>query len=203
MAKRKVKKETSIGRLILEFAILFVVVIVGTQLLTRYVLSKDVVQGTSMQPTLEDGDRLYSLRTKKVTRDSIVVIDAPDQPGQLYIKRVIGMPGDSVEMKDDTLYVNGKVQAQPYLTDAFTKKEIKRYATAQGVADNAIKFTYDFNIATLASTKSATVPAGTYFVMGDNRLVSHDGRDFGFIKADKIESVVVWRYWPLNKMTLY
>jgi signal peptidase I len=197
------KQKSSALRSTIELIVLFLVVILGTQLLMHYVLSKDIVQGTSMQPTLEDGDRLYSVRNKAVRRNNIVVIDAPDKPGQLYIKRVIGMPGDTVAVKSGTLYINGKKQNQPYLKTKFMQNELKAYAAQQGVAVGSLQFTTDFNIATLASTQSKTVPKGEYFVMGDNRLVSHDGRDFGFIAKDKVQSVVVWRYWPLNKMKIY
>ncbi len=197
------KEKNSFVRSTIELVVLFLVVILGTQLLMRYVLSKDIVQGTSMQPTLENGDRLYSVRNKAVHRNNIVVIDAPDKPGQLYIKRVIGMPGDTVAVKSGKLYVNGKVQAQPYLKSSFMQKELRAYASQQGVTVDSLQFTNNFNIATLASTQSKRVPKGEYFVMGDNRLVSHDGRDFGFIAKDKIQSVVVWRYWPLTKMKVY
>ena len=197
------KEKSSAMRSAIELIVLFLVVILGTQLLMHYVLSKDIVQGTSMQPTLENGDRLYSVRNKAVHRNNIVVIDAPDKPGQLYIKRVIGMPGDTVAVKSGKLYINGKVQTQPYLKSSFMQKELNAYAAQQGVAAGSLQFTPDFNIATLAATQSKTVPQGEYFVMGDNRLVSHDGRDFGFIAKDKVQSVVVWRYWPINKMKIY
>ncbi|MCX2455868.1 signal peptidase I [Lacticaseibacillus nasuensis] len=182
-------------RFIIEVVVLFAAVIIGVQLLMHFVISKDVVQGTSMQPTLEDGDRLYSARHHSIDRNDIVVIDAPDKPGELYIKRVIGMPGDTVAVKHEKLYINGKQTKEPYLKSKFMAQEM--------TAQNSTYFTYDFSLQTLQSTHRATVPKGAYFVMGDNRLVSHDGRDFGFIAKNKIQSVVVWRYWPLNKMKIY
>ncbi len=200
---KKASKMNETVKWLLEMVVIILVVLVGTKLLMNHVVSKDVVQGTSMQPTLENGDRLYSLRNKSIHRNDIVVIDAPDQPGQLYIKRVIGMPGDTVAVQDDKLYINGKETKEPYLKASFMKQEMKTYAAQQGIDLNSLKFTYDFDIATLPSTKSKTVPKGSYFVMGDNRLVSHDGRDFGFIKKSKVQSVVVWRYWPLNKMKIF
>ena len=105
----------SVLRTILEFLVLFIVIFFATQLLMKYVVSKDVVQGTSMQPTLENGERLYSVRVMQPKRNDIVVINAPDRPKSLYIKRVIGMPGDTVSAKNDKLYVNGKAIAEPYL----------------------------------------------------------------------------------------
>ena len=190
-------------RFIIELILVVAVAIGAATFLKQYVLSKDIVSGTSMQPTLENGDRLYSIRTLSVKRNAIVVIEAPDRPGQLYIKRVIGLPGDTVESRNGVLYVNGKKQAQPYLQSAFMKSEIKTWADQQNIDPSLIKFTNDFNIATLPATKHKIVPAGQYFVLGDNRLVSHDGRDFGFISKNKIESVVVWRYWPLDQMRFF
>lgn len=193
----------SVLRTILEFLVLFIVIFFATQLLMKYVVSKDVVQGTSMQPTLENGERLYSVRVMQPKRNDIVVINAPDRPKCLYIKRVIGMPGDTVSAKNDKLYVNGKAVAEPYLNRKFARTEINQWASQQGLDSSTIKFTNDFNIKTLSSTKSAKVPAGKYFVMGDNRLVSHDSRDFGFVDKSKIQSVVVWRYWPLNRLKIF
>jgi len=197
------EKKSNPVRTAVEFIVLLVVIMFGTYFIVNNVVSKDIVSGTSMQPTLEDGDRLWSLRHRGIKRNDIVVIHAPDREGELYIKRVIGMPGDTVESKNDVLYVNGKKQAQPYLKSSFMKTEIASWAQQQNVDPSSIKFTGDFNIATLPSTKRKTVPAGHYFVMGDNRLVSHDGRDFGFISKSKVQSVVAWRYWPLNKMKFY
>ena len=192
---------------ILQFVLLFGTVLIATLLIMRFVISKDVVQGPSMEPGLESGDRLISLRLKKPKRNDIVVLYAPKSdnpaPGELYIKRVIGMPGDTVESKNDKLYVNGKQVKQNYLSQKFIKQELQESATEQGVDVNDLKFTGDFSLKTLASTHRATVPAGEYFVMGDNRYVSHDGRAFGFIPKSEIQSVVGLRYWPLSKIKFY
>lgn len=190
-------------RWLIELVVLLVAVFVGVQLLMTQVVSKDVVSGNSMQPTLENGDRLYSLRHKQVKRNDIVVINAPDAPGELYIKRVIGMPGDTVKVQNERLYVNGKLQKQPYLKTSFMRKEITDWAKANNRSSTGIQFTQDFDIATDKATQSEHVPQGEYFVMGDNRFVSHDGRAFGFIPKSKIQSVVVWRYWPLTQMKTY
>lgn len=175
----------------------------GTRWLSANVLSKDVVSGVSMEDTLHDGDRLYSLQHKDIKRSDVVVVNAPDRINTLYIKRVIGMPGDHVAMKNDQLYINGKKQSEPYLDKDFKKKAIEEAATQRNVPADQMTFTDNFDIATWPSTKQATVPAGHYFVMGDNRLNSHDSRAFGFISKDQIQSVVVWRYWPLTKMKMF
>ncbi|MFD1393142.1 signal peptidase I [Lacticaseibacillus jixianensis] len=197
------EKNNGWGRTLLEFIVMLVVVVVAVQLLIRFVVSKDIVSGPSMQTTLENGDRLYSLRHKQPKRDQIVVINAPDDPGALYIKRVIGLPGDTIQFKNDVLYLNGKKTNEPYLDRKFAKQEIASYAAKQGLDASSIKFTNNFSLATWPATKSAKVPKNSYFVMGDNRLISKDSRSFGFVPKSKIQSVVVWRYWPLNHMKIF
>lgn len=165
---RQTKHATSrVTKEIIHFVLLMLSVFIGVQLLTSFVISKDIVHGISMEPTLKQNDRLLSLRHHAINRNDIVVLEAPDAKNQLYIKRVIGLPGDSVQVVNDRLYLNGHYQPESYLDKTFDQR--------------------------------ATVPAGEYFVMGDNRIRSHDGRVFGFIKKDTIQSVVVWRYWPLNR----
>ena len=188
----------------IQLILVFVIAFVGARLVMTQVLSKDTVLGISMEPTLKDNDRLISIRHKHVARNDIVVIDAPDRTDNtLYIKRVIGMPGDSVFVKDGRLYINGKVQAQPYLKTKFMRNEIKTWGEETGEDTTGVHFTGDFNIATDRATQRSRVPAGEYFVMGDNRFYSHDGRAFGFVKAASVKSVVVLRYWPFSKVQIY
>lgn len=203
------KKSGSTWRCVLELVVLFAAVFIITQLLMTYVISKDEVQGASMEPGLQQDDRLISLRHKQIKRNDIVVVYAPDATDsktgkpELYIKRVIGMPGDTVQSKNDHLYINGKLVKQPYLNKKFMQKEIKTIAQQEGLDASKVKFTYDFTLKTLKSTHRSTVPKGEYFVMGDNRIISHDGRAFGFLKRSQIQSVVVMRYWPLSKFKFY
>lgn len=194
-------------RPIIEFVAMFILILGGTYLLFTHVLSKDVVSGPSMEPGLMDGDRLISLRLQKPKHNDIVILYAPKNanptPGELYIKRVIGMPGDTVSSKDDKLYVNGKEVKQDYLSKKFINQELTNSAATQGIDASDLQFTNDFSLKTLAATHSATVPAGKYFVLGDNRYVSKDSRAFGFISKKEIQSVVKLRYWPLSKLKIF
>lgn len=186
-----------------QLLLIMVVAFAGARLLMTQVLSNDTVSGDSMQPTLNDKDRLISIRHHSIKRNDIVVLDAPDVAGELYIKRVIGMPGDTVAVKSEKLYVNGKLTPQPYLKASFMRNEITAWGKAYNKDTTGVQFTPDFNLKTNKATQSSRVPKGEYFVMGDNRFVSHDGRAFGFIKRASIQSVVVWRYWPLNQTKTY
>lgn len=186
-----------------QLAFLLVFLSVLTLLLSNFVVTKDHVNGPSMEPTLLQNDRLFSLQRKQIRRGDIVLLKAPDRPGTIYIKRVIGMPGDTVQSRGDVLYINGKRQAQPYLHKRFVTAALDDYAKANDLDRSRLRFTGDFDIATLGTTRKAHVPAGHYFVLGDNRYVSHDSRAFGFVKQSAIQSVVVMRYWPLGRIKLF
>ncbi|MDT2827468.1 MAG: signal peptidase I [Enterococcus viikkiensis] len=170
-----------IGKTILYFMIL-VVILFG---LRHYVFTPVVVKGDSMDPTLVDGERVIALKNTEVKRFDIVTFPAPDDPGKNYIKRVIGLPGDTIEYKNDQLYINGKKVAEPYL-DEF-KKEL--------TDDQPL--TYDFNLKDLFGAEK--VPAGELFVLGDNRRISKDSRIIGMIQEKNIMADVKFVFWPLDR----
>ena len=138
-----------------------------------------------MDPTLADGERVIALKNTEVKHFDIVTFPAPDDPGKNYIKRVIGLPGDTIEYKSDQLYINGKKVAEPYL-DQF-KKEL--------TDDQPL--TYDFNLKDLFGAEK--VPAGELFVLGDNRRISKDSRIIGMIKEKNIMADVKFVFWPLDR----
>ncbi|BDR56029.1 signal peptidase I [Xylocopilactobacillus apis] len=179
--------------------ILFGIVLIISQLLLTYVIGNDVVNGPSMEPTLYNGERLLSARNFKVKRNDIVVLKAPDKVNQLYIKRVIGLPGDKVESKNDQLYINGKKIAQPYLSASKEKKGLAQFNSTYGA--NQTQYTNDFTLKQLFHVDR--VPKGEYLVMGDNRPVSHDGRSFGFLKRSSLTGKIFVRYWPFNKFRFF
>ena len=158
-------------------------------LLFTFVLSNDTVSGPSMQPNFESNDRVITVRHATIHEGDIVVLKAPDNPGALYIKRVIGMPGDTIRFKNDQLYVNGRKQKEPYLD-----KGKKLYSNG---------FLYTENFTLQSKNLEKKVSANSYFVMGDHRNVSKDSRIFGYVKKSSIVGVVKLRYWPLNKITWY
>ncbi len=189
---------TSLSRKVVEFfkslfqiIIIFAAALFVTQLLLKYVIANEEVFGPSMEPNFEQGDRLIAFRHAKIKRNDVVIIKAPDAPGEFYIKRVIGLPGDSVAVKNNELYINGKKTAQPYLQKSF----VDQYT------NNGLPFTANFTLKQILGVSK--VPKGEYFVLGDNRPVSKDSRYFGFVKQDGVVGVVKLRYWPLNKFKIY
>ncbi|MGY3750466.1 signal peptidase I [Vagococcus acidifermentans] len=160
--------------------------IIVVWLLKQYVFLSVIVSGSSMDPTMADGERVIALKMTEVERFDIVTFPAPDAPDKSYIKRVIGLPGDTVEYRDDTLYINGKAYEEPYL------EEFKsRLPEGQ-------LLTYNFTLEEV--TGLDTVPEDSVFVMGDNRQNSRDSRSFGFIKKADISGDVWFSFWPLDKI---
>jgi signal peptidase I len=135
----------------------------------------------SMKPTLLVGDHLFVnkfiYRFRKPRRTEIIVFKYPANPKQDYIKRIIGLPGENVEVKDRIVYINGKPFDEPY-TIYVDSSRFNRYE----------------NFA------QRHVPNGSYFVMGDNRDQSLDSRRWGFLPARNIrgKALVVYWSWDLD-----
>lgn len=178
--KEKVEeKEFSWKREIIGTAIYLLGVIAVTLLCVQYVGQRTYVNGDSMNATLEDGDNLMvdklSYRFKDPERYDIIVFPYQYQEKTYYIKRIIGMPGETVQIIDGMIYVDGEILAETYGT------EVMKYA---GVAGEPI-----------------TLGEDEYFVLGDNRNNSSDSRDpsVGNIKEDQIVGKAFIRIWPFNK----
>ncbi|WP_213423292.1 signal peptidase I [Bhargavaea massiliensis] len=162
----------------------------GLAAIIRYFLfTPIVVDGESMMPTLEDGDKMivnkigYSIGGPE--RFDIVVFHAPEQKD--YIKRVIGLPGDHIEYRDDQLFINGEAYDEPYLDEY-----------KEAVTDGTL--TEDFTLE--EKIQRETVPEGHVFVMGDNRRFSKDSRHIGVIPFDEIIGSTSLIFWPMEDIGL-
>ena len=149
--KKKKDDNESIGRFVLDIVIMFAILMGIYYFVFSFFLSNETVSGPSMQPTFENNDRLIAVRHFNPKRNDIVILKAPDQKGALYIKRIIGMPGDMVTSKNDKLYINGKQIAEPYLNNKY-EKQAHRLGQL---------YTNNF-------TLKERVPKNEYFVMGDH-----------------------------------
>ena len=131
------------------------------------------VEGTSMLPRLEDHDRLFInkfvYRISSIHRGDVVVFHYPRDPEKSYIKRVIGLPGDRVYIERGRVYLNGKLQREPYVPE--------EYRDSRSMAE-------------------LVVPEDAYFMMGDHRSISSDSREFGPVDRDLIYGKAVFVYWP-------
>ena len=160
----------------------------GLVILIRWLIfAPFIVEGPSMEPNFYTGERLivnkliYHLR--KPERGEVLVFHATEEKD--YIKRVVALPGETVKVEGDKVYVNGQELDMPYLKEAIQK------AQKSGHPYNTINFA------------EAKVPEGTIFVMGDNRSNSLDSRSpqVGFVKYEKVVGRADLIFWPLGKMS--
>lgn len=199
------KKRSSFANFLAEWGplILFMLAIFAS----RYFLWDPVsVDGHSMDPTLQHQEKLVMFKTTSIDRFDIVVASETDSDGKekLIVKRVVGMPGDTIRYENDVLYINDQEVDEPYLDEylaAFQKDKLQEeYAynkQFQAVAQAAQAFTQDAN---RSINFSVTVPEGQYYLLGDDRLVSLDSRNVGTFARDKIKGEVVFRMWPFNRI---
>ena len=154
----------------------YIIIIAVVLFIKAFIVTPIKVNGESMYPTLEEGDIMILNKTAYYFNDpkrfDIVVVDMPDE---YLIKRVIGLPGEHIEYKDNTLYVDGKK----------VKENFKHGKTE------------DFNIKELGSD---TVPEDSYLVMGDNRENSLDSRELGFMKIDQLLGRTSLIILPFNRI---
>ena len=150
----------------------------------HFLFTPSTVYGESMSPTFHERDKVIISKTSDIQRFDTIVFDAPDA-NKRYIKRVIGLPGDSVKMENDVLYINGKPMEEPYLEE-----------NEQTIP--LVNMTGDFTLKELTGVSS--VPKGTLFVLGDNRLNSKDSRYFGFITEESVIGEVKFRFYPFEKI---
>ncbi len=174
------EKETSWKQEILSTIIYMLIVCAATLLLVQYVGQRTEVSGDSMNATLEDGDNLiiYKLgyRLSDPERFDIIVFPFKHEEDTYYIKRIIGLPGETVQIQDGLIYIDGEVLEESYGNAVMTW---------EGIAENLI-----------------TLGEDEYFVLGDNRNNSSDSRDpsVGLIKREDIIGKASVRIWPLNKI---
>lgn len=159
-----------------EWVIIIAVAFVLSIFIRNYAIDTRIVPTGSMIPTIEEQDRLIVDRIfykfDDLRRGDIIVFQAPEQAMEELdlVKRLIGLPGEEVEIKNGKVFINGQPLNEPYI--------------------NA-KPDYEYG--------PVTVPENSYFMLGDNRTASKDSHIWGFLPGDKILGRVWVRYWPLDR----
>ena len=166
----------SLGEEIKEWIVSIAIAIVLAFLIRYFIVELYLVDGPSMRPTLQSAERLvvnkFIYRFRAPERGEILVFRYPRDPSRDFIKRVIAIPGDTIEIKDGRVYVNSTLLNEPYILSK-----------------------------TRGNYPLATVPEGHIFVMGDNRNNSEDSRfaDVGFVPFDLIKGKAMLVFWPIGQ----
>lgn len=160
--------------------IIDIVVVLAIVALISIFIKPVIVNKTSMYPTLQENNYLFlnkqAYNLGKPERGDIVVFPHFEEDGtkELYIKRVIGLPGEKLSIHDGSVYINGRALTENYTADGVTGGEYPETA----------------------------IPEGELYVMGDNRTVSIDSRAIGNVGIDEITGVAFIRIWPINEIDI-
>lgn len=146
-----------------------------------FVVQAFFIPSGSMEPTLRTGDRIlvgkFAYRLREIRRGDIVVFRYPLNPNKDFVKRVVGLPGERIEMREGLVQINGRPLGEVY-------------PTALPGGDRACLTTYGPEV----------VPSGMVFVLGDNRCNSEDSRFFGFVPVKNIIGRALVVYWPPDRL---
>ncbi len=154
---------------VIKEVIPYIVIVVVVILIRTFIITPVRVDGDSMKNTLKNGDILLLYKLSSIDRFDIIVLDE-EKDNEKIIKRVIGLPGETVAIKKGKIYINDKVIDDEYAYGQRT----------------------DYNKVTLKDDE--------YFILGDNRLISKDSRYFGPIKDNEIKGKIVFRLFPFTKI---
>lgn len=171
----------SITRDIIFAAVMAVLIVV-------FVVQPVKVEGTSMQPRLENDERIFVNKFEynfgSIKRGDIIVFWFPDDPSKSFIKRVIGVPDDTVDMDPaGHIIINGETREEAYLAPERNQAARSRWNQSQFTSGGRVR-----------------VKPHYYFVMGDNRDQSNDSRSWGLVPEKYIYGKAMFRYWPLTRI---
>ncbi len=179
----KVEKKLTIGSVLLsffDFLKTIIIIVILAALIRQFLIQPFIVDGQSMEPNFHNNDYLItdkiSYRLHAPQRGEAIIFHPPNKPSVNYLKRITGVPGDTIEVKNGEVFVNSKKIVEPYIdsgdkTKTPTNDEIK-----------------------------ITLKSDEYFVLGDNRNHSSDSREIGPIPKENIVSRVWLRLFPLNSI---
>ena len=163
-----------------EWVVTILTALVLVIIIRTFLLDSRVVPTPSMVPTIQPGDRLFVEKVthhfKGLQRGEVIVFVPPEQSHlkEDLIKRLIALPGDTVEIREGKVHINGEAQVEPYLAEPIQ---------------------YEFS--------PVTVPEGKIFVLGDNRNRSYDSHEWGYAELDSVKGKALFTYWPFTRMKVW
>lgn len=165
-----------------EIAEVFLVALIAVAAIKYFLIQPFIVNGASMEPNFSSGDYLLidelSYRFREPQRGDVVVFKSPQDPSVYFIKRIIGLPKETVEVNGNIIKINGKVLKEPYLSNSISSEWSGTYGPK-------------------------TLGDDQYFVVGDNRMNSFDSRYWGPLSRKAIIGLVKLRLWPVSQIQFF
>lgn len=161
------------GRIIRNLVVLAIIFFIGYLFGIKQVRFFEIIS-SSMEPTLKIGDKILAIKPETLKRKDIVVLYSPSGEKEILTKRIIGLPGEKIEVKGGYVYINGEKLEENYI------KEKPLYIL-----------------------EPVQIPSDSYFLLGDNRNKSEDSSVWGPVKKDKIIGKVICRYYPFKNFTIF
>lgn len=184
-----------------QWTYIIIIAVILFYVVNVFVFERAQVDGSSMMPTLRDGESLFEYKTgylfNEPERGDVVVFEHNvgrfeskympiDFEQENYVKRVIGLPGETIDIVDGNVYINEKLLVEPYLNNG-TITDLSQQQNVVDLPEVKIDFPY-------------TIPEGEYFVMGDNREYSLDSRSIGSISKERIRGKVLFVMFPISEI---
>lgn len=160
-------------KIIKNLILLGIVFLIGYIFGVKQVKFLEVIS-SSMEPTLSIGDRIISIKVEDIKRKDIVILYPPKGKKEILTKRVIGLPGENLKIKDGFVYINGEKIEEPYI------KEKPNY-----------------------EIEEIKIPTGKYFLLGDNRNESEDSSIWGPVEKENIIGKIICRYYPFKRFKIF
>lgn len=180
----------------LEYVVIVAVAVAVALAVQAYLVKPYFVPTPSMAATLRPGDRVLvdrvSYRVHAPRRGDIVVFHAPGDGAVTLVKRLVGLPGETLQVRGGSLYVDGRRLSEPYVHRTGGRPD----ATTPGEPVDGGTMRRPWSL-----LKPYTVPADSYFVMGDNRAESSDSREWGVVPRDRLIGAARVVYWPPGRWT--
>lgn len=189
-----------------------VVLVVGLFIIT-FNLQAFEIPSSSMENTLLIGDHVFVDRVtmapktpwfpvvpyRQVKRNDIVVFLSPAEPGLYVVKRIVGVPGDRIHLRDGVLYRDGQAQNEPYVVRNGSYNPYRdNFPSIQPTESGTVTPEWHLTMSSHIEGDDLVVPPGSYFAMGDNRDVSYDSRYWGFIPRENIIGRPMFIYWSFE-----
>ncbi|HCP08587.1 MAG TPA: signal peptidase I [Candidatus Moranbacteria bacterium] len=196
------EKYYGVGGFIVEVVKVFLLAFLIIFPIRVFLFQPFFVQGASMEPTFENNEYLiinelgykktearFGGKTfftvnpfKEIDRQEVIVFRYPKNPDQFFIKRIVGLPGEKIQIKDNTVTIFNEENPNGFVLDE------REYLSMKEVTNG---------------DTAVNLKSGEYYVLGDNRLHSSDSRSWGPITEDEVIGKVLLRAWPLNKITIF